>query len=1111
MNWQVIGGLSGGFAVLLFAGVPSESLAEEKAFGSPSPAAEQKQIVERKVEEKKFTTRTGPTAAEQAKKELAGKPKPAVTQFDDPMERNRALIEAKQAQIEDRRQQLLVKLKAIFERVQQQGGNPAREAELLHRMAELEWESARYYYFQKRFEYEKLMDEHLAGKRKDKPEEPKADYSKAMDYYRRVLRDHPAYGRIDEVVYYLGDGMRLIGKDGDAAPYFQKLVKNYEKSKFVADALLGLAEYFFKSDLLFAARDTYLKIINQHPDSRAFNYALYKLGWAYFNLGGMEPKSFRLAIDTFKRVIDTIDKDGAKAEKSKIEFRDQALKDLVVAFAAVPTGTDEAREYFMKRGGMKMAQDMLDRLAKFYLAGDKDEEAIGVYRWFMQVEPNSVRLVEWEETILESLKKIAKFDRIEKEMLLIVEKFGPKGSWMAANAKNAELVKKARDLAENSLEYLASHHHQEAQRLKDDKLYAKAADFYKLFIDTFPDSPKAYRARFFLAEITFIKLDKPELAAKYYEDVVKQGQGEFLADAAYGRISCYHKLMQADRNRTKVGGAFKYAKVKKGEKAAKLPEARAIPQWEQKFVEASDDYVKLVQKPDDAVPVMYNAAEIFFYNNHYDDAVKRYAYIVDNYPTHKYALHSANNILESYNRLRRWHEIEVWAKRLRDNPKFKARKRTELEKFIALAIFNQANDLRGSKDHDKAAAELLRLQNEIPASEMSDEALFSAASLYSEGKKHDLAIETFKKLLKAYPRSAKASQATFLIGAIHEGLADFAPAVEFYEKRTSYKDKTSDEARNALFNAGLLRQALGQEAKALELMNTLISRFPKHEDTKQIYFRIADIYEARKDWSRALGLYRRYISTFPKSFWIVKAQLRSAIMHAKLGKNRQVGKELADVIRVGKRFIDETTKAADKATVRSWVAHARFLEGEALFAEYKAVRFKLPQRVMKKQIIEKAKLLKKVTDAFEDVLNYKSAGRSSCALWKIGQTYQEFSQSLMEAPIPPGLTADEEQVYKIKLQEKALPVEEKAFEAYARNLKLAAENNVFNGCVQQSGEALARSKPEEFPVIKEELVKVDHAPDGLLTSPVLDPQSAPAKPVGTAPAPTTGGTPHASR
>jgi TolA-binding protein len=1105
--------LAFGLGTLLVAlPVAAQEKEKDKAFSAPSPVAKQREIVERKVKAVDLQKKKGPTAAEKAKAEFAGKQRPAVTQFDDPMERNRALIEAKQKLIEDRRQQLLLRLQSIYERTQAQGGNPTKEAELLHRMAELQWESARHQYFLKRFDFEQEMEKHLAGQLKEKPAEPKPDYTRAMELYRKILREHPAYTRIDEVIYFLGDGLKLVGRDGDAAPYFQKLVKNHPGSKYVSDALLGLAEYFFKSDLLFAARDTYKKVVEQFPNSRVYNYALYKLAWTYYNLGGMEPASFRTSIDTFKQVVESMDREGS-SEKSKIEFREQALKDLIIGFAAVKTGTQEAREYYHKRGGQPLAVAMLDRLAKFFLATDKDEEAIAIYRWFMELEPNGPKVPEWEETILDSLKKIAKQDRLEKEMESLVTLFGPKGTWVAANQSNQELVRKAQDMAENALEYLASHYHQEAQRLREGKLYEKAARYYKLFVDTFPESKKAYRARFYLAEITFLKMDQPEQAATYYADVVKAGEGEFLADAAYGRIACFSKLMQADRRRTQIGGAFKYVKLGGAEKKVFLKEP--VPIWEQKFVEASDEYVRVVKKPEDAVAIMYNAAEIFFYNNHYDDAVKRYAYIVENHPTDKYALHAANNILESYNRLANWKEIEIWAKRLRANEKFSARPKRELEKFIALAIFNQANDLRAAKDHDKAASELIRLQGEFPGSELSDEALFSAASLYSEAKKHDQAIQVFQRLLQTYPRSTKAAQAAFTIGAIHEGLADFNQAAGYFERRAEMKDRKSEEARNGLFNAAFLRQAMGDLDRALSLYRTFIQRFPKHSDTQQLYFRSAAIEEKRGQWEKALGLYRKFRTSHPKSFWGVNAYLRGAMAQEKLGKRRLAAKDLDEAVRKGRHVLSDVGPG-DKLILQAWIAHARFLQGEALFAEYKAYKFTSPQRrAMEKRLTEKGKMLKKVTDVYEDVLNFKSGERSACALWKIGQTYQEFSQSLMEAPIPKGLTPDEEQVYKIKLQERALPVEEKAFEAYARNLKLAAENNVFNECVQQSGEALARAKPEDFPVVKEDTVRSDHPTEALQAWPPVLEVKPPAAQAPAAPSPTAtqaaGGEPHASK
>ncbi|MBM4388079.1 MAG: hypothetical protein FJ088_10105, partial [Deltaproteobacteria bacterium] len=80
------------------------------------------------------------------------------------------------------------------------------KAEVYFRLAEAYWQEIFYNSLLARTEYEKKMDEFEAGRLSDKPEEPKEDYTISLDYYRKVLQEFPDYGRIDEVMYYLGKG-----------------------------------------------------------------------------------------------------------------------------------------------------------------------------------------------------------------------------------------------------------------------------------------------------------------------------------------------------------------------------------------------------------------------------------------------------------------------------------------------------------------------------------------------------------------------------------------------------------------------------------------------------------------------------------------------------------------------------------------------------------------------------------------------------------------------------------------------------------------------------------------------------------------------------------------
>jgi hypothetical protein len=69
-----------------------------------------------------------------------------------------------------------------------------------------------------------------------------------------------------------------------------------------------------------------------------YNYAQYKLSWVYFNLSEMNK-----AIEGFKKVVAAV---SGKKGKGVIDFRRQALSDLVVCYAEIDNGSQQARNYF---------------------------------------------------------------------------------------------------------------------------------------------------------------------------------------------------------------------------------------------------------------------------------------------------------------------------------------------------------------------------------------------------------------------------------------------------------------------------------------------------------------------------------------------------------------------------------------------------------------------------------------------------------------------------------------------------------------------------------------------------------------------------------------------
>ncbi len=67
-------------------------------------------------------------------------------------------------------------------------------------------------------------------------------YPGAIERFKAVLKSDPEYPKRDAVYYYLGDSMAKMGRRPEAVPYFDRLVKEFEKSEFLAKAQAALKD-----------------------------------------------------------------------------------------------------------------------------------------------------------------------------------------------------------------------------------------------------------------------------------------------------------------------------------------------------------------------------------------------------------------------------------------------------------------------------------------------------------------------------------------------------------------------------------------------------------------------------------------------------------------------------------------------------------------------------------------------------------------------------------------------------------------------------------------------------------------------------------------------------
>jgi len=1001
-------------------------------------------------------------------------------------------IAAKLEQISALRRQQISKLEELLK-------NPYYEnkAEVYFRLAEAYWEESLYQYLQARKTYDDAMAKYEAGTLTEKPAEPVEDYAISLEYYRKVLREFPNYARIDEVIYYLGKGALKEGKTkGDRAlrkegvEYLNRLVQNYPNSRFIANAHLALGEYYFETNSLYYAKVNYEKIVQNFPKSPMYNYALYKLGWVYFNL-----REFDKTIETFHQVVEHVSK--AKG-KGVVEFREQALNDLVVTYAEVDDGWVLARDYFLKVLPEEQAYKKLRALADLYVAQDKDAEAIALFRHFIEREKTTKTIPEYYRIILGIHKKVNDIPTLDKVVAEALDYFKPNGTWRTVVGKrDPEAVTEGDALCEEYLHWLANHYHQEAQRLNSDEYYRRAAEKYATYLSRFSTSKNAYQVNFYYAEILYDRMHEYEKAAEQYKKVIERDtKGELVEDAALGVIHCYEELMVAAglRERAKGGRDIEVVKVDPKKASAPIPETDLHP-LEQEYVAASDHYVSLltdlIKDPEirkknpergQKIPeIMFIAAQVFYSHGKFAEAVKRLKVLFEYDPSTKFAAYAVFTLLDAYQRLKQWPKVEEWARKLIAAKNFTVKSRKDLEKIVAIAMTENARLLSTERKYSDAIREAMRVYEEFRGDEKTaSKALFNVAALYEGQKNIDMAVKTYLRVVKEYPKSEVAPEALFTVALIYENQTQFEKAAEYFERLEGFKEYSGSP--DALQNAGLIREALGEYDGAIEVYRKFVKLFPNHADAARIELRIGLVFEMMDNpnaYKRAADHYAAWLKKYKGGGSLaIEAMVRAAADLKRLDKvaNRKAATALfSDALHAfGKLTDPEEVKRAKK-----FAAQAAYELADYAYDDFSALRIPstLDPRVLKKALQAKAEAQQKAEKMFEDVLQYKSGGWSAGALFKIGLLYYEFAKELNDVPVPEGLEPDVQIEYQAILDEIARPVWDKSLKAFERALHLAHEEKVYNEFSKRCGEYAVKVNPETFPVAGDDLVQAHFTMD----------------------------------
>ena len=177
-----------------------------------------------------------------------------------------------------------------------------QKPDFFFRLGELFAEKQRFYFSQAHGLDQKIFDA-PAGQKSGLQQQQQGFQKQEEQWLLQAVKayiqstKYKKYERMDEVLFKLAFLLTSVKKEDQAREFFLRLIKDYPNSKYIPDAYLSFAEYYFDKGEMENALKFYEKV-EQFPKASVYPYAVYKKGWCYVNMG-----DFKTALETFVGVV----------------------------------------------------------------------------------------------------------------------------------------------------------------------------------------------------------------------------------------------------------------------------------------------------------------------------------------------------------------------------------------------------------------------------------------------------------------------------------------------------------------------------------------------------------------------------------------------------------------------------------------------------------------------------------------------------------------------------------------------------------------------------------------------------------------------------------------
>lgn len=839
-------------------------------------------------------------------------------------------------------------------------------------------------------------------------------FAPAIESYKEVISKYPGDPDNEESMYQLAKAYDLDGRDEQALVTLDRFIGQYPASNHIGEAYFRKGDIHFGNGQYEAAEGAYQSVISLGQESAFLNNSYYLLGWSRYKLGDYDG-----GLASFSEVLDRlIPENGRIEELDKVarSLVDDTLRIMSLSLA-YGGGSEKINNFYADRPqSQKYTWLLYAGLGKHFLEKERYEDSASSYRAFVMQHPTSDRAPQMHSEMIRAYVDGDFSSQVLPEKERYVQNYGINSEFWRAKDDSV----KAKIIANLKLyiDELARHYHGTGQDLKkqledsdtdSDKLpslarretdsFIKAAGYYRQYMDTFPDDPKAREMTYMRAEALFDGGDYVAAIDDYEKTAYGYADSKYAADAGYSAIIAYQKQAENLQNLH-------------GEDSPQLGD------WRARTVDSQLKFVNAYRNDKRSGTVLAKASEDLFALKRYEKALEVATSVV----SREGAIDSKLNktaygvIAHSQYELGNYAKAESgYQKQLKYIPRGDKEYKAVLERVAATA-YKQADVALQANETDQAIKHFLRIKTIAPMSDARVAAQYDAATHMITLKQWRPALAELNELRSKFPDHEMCRDITQKIAYVYEQDEQWKQAAGEY-MRVYRNDPDEDARRDALFIAAGLYEKAGEDSTAIEHFKHWAHAYEEPFDNRmEARYHLARLYKKNEEMNHHL-------------YWL-------------------------------RRVIDGDKKAGSLRTDRSrWLAAWANAEyGDYWSWEFRHVKLLMP---LEKWMPKKSEKLKNALERYEASAGYGIFEFSARSAYSIGELYAGFARELMESPRPKGLSAAEVQQYELLLEEQAIPFEDLAIEIHEGNIRQSWDGR-FNAWVDKSFAAMAKLSPARY-------------------------------------------------